>query len=282
MLAAGGMLTTVCPFSLTGYAEAVIAEEAVELLTADETGAEVAAEVEMEAAEEAPEEIRTDEDASEDAEAESKTEEGSETGGDVPEIPTGEDDFLESVVEVEEALTEEKEYAAGGSDIESAEKITSVPGNYTAEISIACSKAYFSFTPDETCGYKFYSTSDFDTEVQLLDSESNIITSDDDSGEDENFLICSELKKDELYYFVVSYYSDYETGSIPVRIEKSSFAVLKTGIEKTMQMGSSLTLDPSEYFRYYGSDTTTLTYQWSNGEIDISKEPTLVINNGGD
>ena len=48
---------------------------------------------------------------------------------------------------------------------------------------------YFSFVPDETSTYRFYSLSGEDTYGYLYDADMNMIISDDDSGDGNNFAI---------------------------------------------------------------------------------------------
>lgn len=62
----------------------------------------------------------------------------------------------------------------------------------------------FSFVPDETKDYCFYSDSSIDPYVTLYDSNMIQIGSNDDGGDDYNFLITRTLEKDKTYYFYVS------------------------------------------------------------------------------
>ncbi|MGN0491477.1 dockerin type I domain-containing protein [Ruminococcus sp.] len=62
----------------------------------------------------------------------------------------------------------------------------------------------FSFVPDETKDYYFYSDSSIDPYVTLYDSNMIQIGSNDDGGDGYNFLITRTLEKDKTYYFYVS------------------------------------------------------------------------------
>lgn len=75
---------------------------------------------------------------------------------------------------------------------------------------------YFSFVPDETSTYRFYSLSGEDTYGYLYDADMNMIISDDDSGDGNNFAIKYSLEKDTQYYYGVRYYSSDRTGMIDV------------------------------------------------------------------
>ncbi len=62
----------------------------------------------------------------------------------------------------------------------------------------------FSFVPDETKDYCFYSDSNMDPYVTLYDSKMTQIDRNYDGGDGYNFLITHTLEKDKTYYFYVS------------------------------------------------------------------------------
>ena len=98
--------------------------------------------------------------------------------------------------------------------------ITQIEPNTTtaAVISESGDMAYFSFIPEETNTYVFYSMSEEDTYGYLYDADMNQITSDDDGGDGNNFRITYILSAGEQYYFGARFYSD-SAGSFDVRLE---------------------------------------------------------------
>ena len=65
----------------------------------------------------------------------------------------------------------------------------------------------FSFTPEYTHSYTFYSTGDYDLCCSLYDSNMNELEFDDDDGDDYNFSITYTFNAGETYVFAVSDYS---------------------------------------------------------------------------
>lgn len=83
--------------------------------------------------------------------------------------------------------------------------VTDIPGDETL----------FKFVPEESGTYYFFSDSQKDIYGYIYDSEMNEIISDDDGGENNNFLISYEFEAGETYYLKGRYYSD-STGSFYV------------------------------------------------------------------
>lgn len=71
------------------------------------------------------------------------------------------------------------------------------------------SQTYIKFTPTETGTYKIYATSPYDTYASLLDATGEEIVSNDDGGDDSNFMISRELTANTVYYLKVR---EYENG----------------------------------------------------------------------
>ena len=86
----------------------------------------------------------------------------------------------------------------------------------TAVIETAGDYAYFSFTPTESKYYNFYSSGSNDTYGYLYDAEWNMLSSNDDGGEGNNFLITAQLQAGTTYYFGARYYSSSATGEFSV------------------------------------------------------------------
>ena len=92
----------------------------------------------------------------------------------------------------------------------------------TAVIVESGDTAYFSFVPEETDTYVFYSMSEEDTLGYLYDAEMNEIASDDEMGEGSNFSIKHSLDAGEQYYFGAKFYNIKDVGSFDVRLEVAS------------------------------------------------------------
>ena len=67
--------------------------------------------------------------------------------------------------------------------------------------------AYYTFTPSSTGKYVIYSTSDTDTKVYLYNSSGTQLSSDDDSGDGQNFRLQYNLTAGTTYRFGVQYYN---------------------------------------------------------------------------
>ena len=77
---------------------------------------------------------------------------------------------------------------------------------------------YFSFTPETEGTYIFNSNSDTDTYGYLYDSDMNELTSDDDSGKNNNFSIGYNFEAGKTYIFGCRFYSSENTGSFNVSL----------------------------------------------------------------
>ena len=91
----------------------------------------------------------------------------------------------------------------------------------TATISAAGQTVFFSFTPVETGTYIFSSSGSADTYGYLYDANLNQLASDDDSGQNSNFLISCQLTAGTLYYFGARYYNSSSTGYFYVLLHSS-------------------------------------------------------------
>lgn len=79
----------------------------------------------------------------------------------------------------------------------------------------------YRFIPEESGAYYFYSDSQNDTYVSVLDSDFNYLLSNDDSGGDGNFLIEYEFTAGEVYYFEAKFYSDEQSGKFYVCLSET-------------------------------------------------------------
>ncbi|MBO5407801.1 MAG: leucine-rich repeat domain-containing protein [Clostridia bacterium] len=92
--------------------------------------------------------------------------------------------------------------------------------NQTYPVSITTSGEYiyFEFVPKLSKTYKFYSTGSKDTYGYLYNSNRSQITSNDDSGDGNNFYISYNLTAGNTYYLAVKLYSG--TGDFSIMIEE--------------------------------------------------------------
>ena len=82
---------------------------------------------------------------------------------------------------------------------------------------------YFSFDPPETAVYTFASTGSYDTFGYLLDSNYNLLESNDDGGgAGYNFSLSCQLEEGSRYYFGASLYNKDESGTITVILTSNS------------------------------------------------------------
>jgi uncharacterized protein YjdB len=93
-------------------------------------------------------------------------------------------------------------------------------------------QTYYSFTPSESGTYFFSSSGNSDTLGYLYDSGLNQISSDDDSGEGNNFKITCELEAGSTYYFAAQLYGA-GSGSCTVLLTKASAATAVSFAEGT-------------------------------------------------
>ena len=92
---------------------------------------------------------------------------------------------------------------------------------------------YVYFTPDVDDSYIFYSTSDYDTYVTLYDENMNGLKSDDDSGNDSNFLISYDFEAGKTYIFACKMWSSSATGSFQVTLEEHEHSYSSEIVEPT-------------------------------------------------
>lgn len=120
-------------------------------------------------------------------------------------------------------LTEEEFMLLGGdgSSFEAAARLTSeAPSSVT--ISEGGKYYYFRFNPTESAEYTITSHSTFDTYGYLYNSDQELLTSNDDGGEDYNFVISYKLTANETYFIAVRFYDTEETGTFEVVVTAES------------------------------------------------------------
>lgn len=90
--------------------------------------------------------------------------------------------------------------------------------NTANQATLSVSPAAFSFNPDETGEYVFYSTGELDTVADLYDSQNDYIVGDDDSGANNNFRLTASLTANQTYYLNVRLYSG-DPGEVELYVE---------------------------------------------------------------
>lgn len=106
--------------------------------------------------------------------------------------------------------------AVSGSSFDSA--ISASRGSsYTVNITTGGQIVYFVFRPTTSRTYTIQSTGSGDTYAMLYNSSKSSITSNDDGGNGNNFLISYSMTAGETYYIAVRYYSSSTTGSFTVQ-----------------------------------------------------------------
>ena len=88
-------------------------------------------------------------------------------------------------------------------------------GSHTADVTTPGEHVRFCFIPSESGSYTIYSTDTVDTYGYLLDASGNVITYDDDSGDNRNFSLSYDLTAGTVYFYDVRYYDSDLTGTIP-------------------------------------------------------------------
>ena len=126
---------------------------------------------------------------------------------------------------------------------------------------------YFTFVPEETGYYCFYSEGDYDTVGCILDAGYNVIARNDDY-EDYNFYICCELYGGREYILVTSLYEQYGGETYKVcakRAETANEIFIFHGGETTGYVGGTLIFEAMS--EPEGSYMGTLTWSTDNSKV---------------
>lgn len=116
-------------------------------------------------------------------------------------------------------------YSTGYNDSSELTIRTSYKDSVQVNINKRGDRKIIRFTPTLSGTYRIYSSSNHDTKGWLYNSKNlydrNLITSDDDSGTNNNFrMTCYNLVAYQDYYLVVSMYDSQTTGSFTVYVER--------------------------------------------------------------
>jgi hypothetical protein len=116
-------------------------------------------------------------------------------------------------------MTEEdyQEFILKGTSFEYAYDITSGE-SLPAVIDTAGEYVYFEFTATESKTYTFQSNGSYDTYGYLYNSNQSQLSSNDDSGDGNNFKITRSMSAGETVYLKVKLYSSSSTGTFSVSV----------------------------------------------------------------
>lgn len=148
----------------------------------------------------------------------------------------------------------------------------------TAVISSPGATAFFTFVPSESGKYIFESLSETDTYGVLYDEEMNLLASDDESGEGNNFRIYYDCIAGTEYIIGARYYSTFNTGSFTVKVSKN---IAPTGLKITQ--GETFTATLNTYKRFTaeflpeGATSEPLTWQTTDSDVAVCTDDTLGV-----
>lgn len=154
--------------------------------------------------------------------------------------------------------------------IATAEEAMSLNTPKTVEITLPGDVAVYQFTPEQTGVYSFWSSQDgednhVDTYGYLLDGDRELITKNDDGGEDNHFSLTRRLDANKTYYFAASLYSSEATGTFRIELAMVDgvYAMPKEG-RVYVPYGKTGTVEAEAI-----SSNGGLTYQWYDGDTAI-------------
>ncbi|MBE5806919.1 MAG: hypothetical protein E7317_01075 [Clostridiales bacterium] len=146
----------------------------------------------------------------------------------------------------------------------------------TVNITTGGQEVEFTFTPAATAGYSFYSDGTYDTYCTLYDASGNVIETNDDGGEERNFLIKRKFTANERYTFKARMYSSSATGSFSVKLERYNGLVSATAVKSSFDVrpNRTATLEVNAV-----CTSGSLTYAWygtTNSSSSGSDSYTLI------
>ncbi len=97
--------------------------------------------------------------------------------------------------------------------------IDPISAGTSLEVSIGAGRTvYYSFVPPETGAYTFSSSGSYDTFGTLYDANMQMLDTDDDSGDGNNFSLSCELTAGKQYFFGARMYSSAAEGTVTVTL----------------------------------------------------------------
>lgn len=138
-----------------------------------------------------------------------------------------------------------------------AHSLVLTPGSVkTANIDVGDKYYFCSFVPTVTGNYDIDASGDFDTYLELYDSEQTYYDYDDDSGDGKNFFYSGYFTAGVTYYFVVSMYDAEDVGSF-------TFVLTDTPVFSFVTNGGTSVEDVSFRFLYEAPITTKTGYYFA-------------------
>ena len=108
---------------------------------------------------------------------------------------------------------------------------------------------WYSFTPKDTAYYSISTLDGTDTYGRLYDSSLNLLTSDDDSGEELNFNIIKKLEAGKTYYIRVSGLRDLDEGFYFINVGFAFDTIFDENTEDINQMISEIDIILNNYLQ---------------------------------
>ena len=108
---------------------------------------------------------------------------------------------------------------------------------------------WYSFTPKDTAYYSISTLDGTDTYGRLYDSSLNLLTSDDDSGEELNFNIIKKLEAGKIYYIRVSGLRDLDEGFYFINVGFAFDTIFDENTEDINQMISEIDIILDNYLQ---------------------------------
>ena len=106
----------------------------------------------------------------------------------------------------------------------------------------------YQFTPETTGTYHFYSEGNEDTYGYVYDANQNLISSDNDSGEELNFSMDMNCEAGETYYLAASYFMEEQTGTIQWKVEQEDTEIQESSnITSEFQNGKDVDIQEETY-----------------------------------
>ena len=139
--------------------------------------------------------------------------------------------------------------------------------SYSCSISASGMKNYYQFSPTTSGTYVFSSTGSYDTFGYLYDSGMNLITTDNDSGNSNNFSISYYLYSGNTYYFAASM-NGSGTGTFRVEVSMMGSSISSaTDIYEFETQTCSDSSGSNKYYRFQPTRTGNFTF-FSVGACD--------------
>ena len=119
---------------------------------------------------------------------------------------------------------------------------------YETNISSAKDIPKYQFTPETTGRYHFYSEGNEDTYGYVYDANQNLISSDNDNGEELNFSMDMNCEAGETYYLAASYFMEEQTGTIQWKVEQEDTEIQESSnITSEFQNGKDVDIQEETY-----------------------------------